>query len=396
MDQNHHSSALIIKSLEWCCKPTAPQWKFSFGFNMDPVPDTDFLSRFIGTSIKITTIHGCFQGELFHIDAARAIILVKGEKSFQQPPLSSESGLHTGDVISEDDIKPALMPEKVEASALQNVKESDVQIPNYSGDEDLNYILIDQFQPMFGPAIMNLQNQKVLGLAAVALNVSCHGKLCWLQVATKTRVYIFDILLLGPKVFKNGLQMVLEDKGILKVVHDCRWLGNFLFHKYSVVLANVFDTQVADVYLFSMETGGFLPNRTSTSKECLTRYLNLSPSKVSFLKYKQTIMKDNPNIWSDRPLQTAALKLLSLEVVHLLALRSAMLDAMLSDYTLLVDSYLTGYCHKASDMFLTTEAASCQIPRELQQICVLQQRRREKALRLYQVTSQGHLIREEM
>ncbi|XP_073493666.1 piRNA biogenesis protein EXD1-like [Phyllobates terribilis] len=388
---------------------------------MDPVPDTDFLSRFIGTSIKITTIHGCFQGELFHIDAARAIILVKvkdlsngktspGAKLFfgnvilkvetEEDPSDrvdpEQVDDSTGDVISEDDIKPALMPEKVEASALQNVKESDVQIPNYSGDEDLNYILIDQFQPMFGPAIMNLQNQKVLGLAAVALNVSCHGKLCWLQVATKTRVYIFDILLLGPKVFKNGLQMVLEDKGILKVVHDCRWLGNFLFHKYSVVLANVFDTQVADVYLFSMETGGFLPNRTSTSKECLTRYLNLSPSKVSFLKYKQTIMKDNPNIWSDRPLQTAALKLLSLEVVHLLALRSAMLDAMLSDYTLLVDSYLTGYCHKASDMFLTTEAASCQIPRELQQICVLQQRRREKALRLYQVTSQGHLIREEM
>ncbi|XP_073493665.1 piRNA biogenesis protein EXD1-like [Phyllobates terribilis] len=388
---------------------------------MDPVPDTDFLSRFIGTSIKITTIHGCFQGELFHIDAARAIILVKvkdlstgktspGAKLFfgnvilkvetEEDPSDrvdpEQVDDSTGDVISEDDIKPALMPEKVEASALQNVKESDVQIPNYSGDEDLNYILIDQFQPMFGPAIMNLQNQKVLGLAAVALNVSCHGKLCWLQVATKTRVYIFDILLLGPKVFKNGLQTVLEDKGILKVVHDCRWLGNFLFHKYSVVLANVFDTQVADVYLFSMETGGFLPNRTSTSKECLTRYLNLSPSKVSFLKYKQTIMKDNPNIWSDRPLQTAALKLLSLEVVHLLALRSAMLDAMLSDYTLLVDSYLTGYCHKASDMFLTTEAASCQIPRELQQICVLQQRRREKALRLYQVTSQGHLIREEM
>ncbi|XP_077149463.1 piRNA biogenesis protein EXD1 [Ranitomeya variabilis] len=388
---------------------------------MDPVTDTDFLSRFIGTNVKITTIHGCFQGELFHIDASRSIMLVKvkdlstgktspGAKLFfgnvilkvetEEDPSDhvdqEQVDDSTGDMVSEDQAESALKPEKVEATAPQNVKKSDVQIPNYSGDEDINCILIDQFQPKFGPAIMYLQNQKVLGLAAVVLNVSCHGKLCWLQVATKTRVYIFDILLLGPKVFKNGLQMVLEDKGILKVVHDCRWLGNFLFHKYSVVLANVFDTQVADVYLFSMNTGGFLPNRTSTSTECLTRYLNLSSSQVSFLKYKQTIMKDNPNIWCDRPMQTAAQKLLSLEVMHLLALRSAMLDAMLSDYTLLVDSYLNGYCHKASDVLLTMEAASCEIPKELQQICVLQQRRREKALQLYQVNSQGHLIREEI
>ncbi|XP_069601715.1 piRNA biogenesis protein EXD1 [Ranitomeya imitator] len=388
---------------------------------MDPVTDTDFLSRFIGTNVKITTIHGCFQGELFHIDASRSIMLVKvkdlstgktspGAKLFfgnvilkvetEEDPSDridqEQVDDSIGDMVSEDQAEPALKPENVEATAPQNVKERDVQIPNYSGDEDINCILIDQFQPKFGPAIMYLQNQKVLGLAAVVLNVSCHGKLCWLQVATKTRVYIFDILLLGPKVFKNGLQMVLEDKGILKVVHDCRWLGNFLFHKYSVVLANVFDTQVADVYLFSMNTGGFLPNRTSTSTECLTRYLNLSSSQVSFLKYKQTIMKDNPNIWCDRPMQTAAQKLLSLEVMHLLALRSAMLDAMLSDYTLLVDSYLNGYCHKPSDVLFTMEAASCEIPKELQQICVLQQRRREKALQLYQVNSQGHLIREEI
>ncbi|KAM4013042.1 piRNA biogenesis protein EXD1 isoform 2-T5 [Anomaloglossus baeobatrachus] len=391
---------------------------------MEPLSDTDFLSRFIGTNIKITTIHGHFQGELFHIDTARAIILIKvidlstgktvpGAKLFlghvilkvetQEDPSyhdgqeQDEPPDESGNMVSEDKAKSALKPEVVDATAPKNVKESDVQIPNYSGDEDINYILIDQFQPMFGPAIMHLQNQKVLGLAAVALNVSCHGKLCLLQIATKTRVYIFDIFLLGPKVFKNGLQMVLEDKGILKVVHDCRWLGNFLFHKYSVVLANVFDTQVADVYVFSIETGGFLPNHTSTVTECLTRYLNLSSSKVSYLTYKQTIMKDNPNIWCNRPLQTAALKLLSLEVLQLLALRLAMLDAMLADFTLLVDGYLTGYCHQASDMFLSAEKdASSEIPKELQQICVLQQRRREKALRLYQVTPQGHLIREDM
>ncbi|KAM3936745.1 piRNA biogenesis protein EXD1-like, partial [Leptodactylus fuscus] len=60
-------------------------------------------------------------------------------------------------------------------------------------------------------------------------------------------------------------------------------------HQYGVILNNVFDTQVADVYLFSMATIGILHSHTST--------------------------------------------LLSLEVVHLFSLRLVMLDAMLTDYT---------------------------------------------------------------
>lgn len=390
---------------------------------MDLIIDADFLSRFIGTNVRITTIHGSFQGELFHIDATRAIILTKvkdlssdktlpGAKLFfghvilkvetneepsdrvgqEQVEPTDESG-----TLSQDNVKSALEPAEFVASAVQKMKENDVQSNKYLGDdEDMNYILIDQFQPMFGPAIRHLQNQKVLSLAAVALNVSCHGKLSWLQVATKSCVYIFDILLLGPRVFKNGLQMVLEDKGILKVVHDCRWLGNCLSQQYSVVLTNVFDTQVADVYLFSVETGGFLPSRTCTLKECLIHYLNMSPSRVSFLTFKQTLVRDNPNIWCDRPLPATAQKLLSLEVMHLLALRLAMLDAMFADYTLLVDGYLTACCQGTSDVFLSSESTSTELPKELHQLCVLQQRRREKALKEYQVNSLGLLQRAEL
>ncbi|XP_066464730.1 piRNA biogenesis protein EXD1 isoform X2 [Eleutherodactylus coqui] len=398
--------------------------EFSYSCNMDLTKEAHVLSRFIGTNIKLTTAHGCFQGELFHIDAARAIILSKvkdlrtgnplpgmmlffGNSILKVETKEEHSDLisrgedepldESVNMLSQDSFQPAPKPDDVDATAHPRMEKSDVQIFNYSGDdENINYIVIDKFQPMFGPAVRHLQNQKVLSLAAVTLNESPYGKLCWLQVATKFRVYIFDILLLGPRVFKNGLQMVLEDKGILKVVHDCRWLGNFLSQRYSVVLANVFDTQVADVYLFSLETGGFLPSRARTVKECLTQYLKLSPSHGSFLMYKQTLMKDNPNIWCDRPLPTAALKLLSLEVMYLLSLRLSMLDAMLADYTLLVDGYLNACCQRTSDVFLSSETTSSELPKELQQLCVLQQRRREKALKEYQVNSLGFLIRAEI
>ncbi|XP_053330421.1 piRNA biogenesis protein EXD1 [Spea bombifrons] len=260
-------------------------------------------------------------------------------------------------------------------------------------EEEVEYTVIDQFQPIFGPAVRHLQNQKVLGIGAVGLNLCRHGKICWLQVASKSRAYLFDVLILGPKIFKNGLQVVLEDKSILKVIHDCRWLGDFLSHQYGVVLSNVFDTQVADVYLFSVGTGGFLPHRTSSLKECLTRYLNMPPSRVSFLTQRHTLEKDNPSIWFDRPLAPSLHKVLALEVMHLLTLRLAMLDSMLADYTLLVDGYLNSCRQGTEDDLASTELSCSELPKELQQLRVLQQVRSEKALKDYDVNNKGLLIR---
>ncbi|XP_044128328.1 piRNA biogenesis protein EXD1 isoform X3 [Bufo gargarizans] len=355
---------------------------------MDRVTETDFLRRLIGTTVKVTTVHGCFQGELSHIHADRAILLIRVKDLSADKPLpgaklffgqailnvemveepSDHVGLERDEPVDESSgntlSQPGVKHEEIDATTLQRLKQS---IDSSGADQDINYIVIDQFQPSFGPAI-----------------------------ASKSYIYLFDILLLGPRVFKNGLQMVLEDKGILKVVHDGRWLGSFLAHQYSVELKNVFDTQVADVYLFSMETAGFLPSCTSTVKECLTRYLKLSPSQVSFLIYKETLVKNNPSIWCDRPLPTAALKLLSLEVVHLLPLRSAMLDAMLADYTLLVDGYLNTCSQGSPDMLPSSEPTSRELPKELQQLSVLQQRRRERALKEHEVNGLGFLIRAEI
>ncbi|XP_075049473.1 piRNA biogenesis protein EXD1 isoform X1 [Mixophyes fleayi] len=269
-------------------------------------------------------------------------------------------------------------------------------IPCTVDDEDVNYSVIDQFQSLFGLSMQHLQRQKVLSLTAVGQSLSRYGKLCWIQVATNSCVYLFDILILGPRVFKNGLQMILEDKGILKVVHDCRWLADLLSHQYGVILSNVFDTQVADVYLFSMETGGFLPHRTCTLKECVTRYLNVTPSRVSILTYKQILEKDNPNVWFVRPMPIPLFKVVALETIYLLPMRLVMLDAIFADFTFLVDEYLDTYRKRRADDLGSLEIASSELPKELQQLPVLQQLRREKALQEFHFTSQGFLSREKI
>ncbi|XP_075469556.1 piRNA biogenesis protein EXD1 [Ascaphus truei] len=393
---------------------------------MDAIADSSFLSRVIGKTITITLTYGTFQGVLMHVDPSRTILISKvkdlgtgrtlpGAKLFfghdivnvelqSKAEGASEQvfeGQATGErenISSEENFAEARKPDaehrETRAPTCQKSCTVSLQaIKRAVDEEEVEFTVINQFQPMFGPAIRHIRSQTVLGLAAAGLNLCRHGKLCWLQVATKSRVYLFDILVLGPKVFKNGLQMVLDDNSVLKVIHDCRWLADCLSHQYGTVLSNVFDTQVADVFLFSMDTGGFLPNRTSTLDECLKRHLNMLPSRVSFLTHRQKLVKEDPRVWFARPMPPPLLKVLVLEVVHLLPLRLAMLDGMLADFTSLVDGYLNAYRKGTADALGSTEFACSELPVELQQLRVLQSVRRERAMAEFKVNEKGFLSR---
>ncbi|XP_071600828.1 piRNA biogenesis protein EXD1 isoform X4 [Heliangelus exortis] len=154
-------------------------------------------------------------------------------------------------------------------------------------EESVEYTVVDCFQQKFGSAILHLKQQSVVSVAGEGVNLCRHGKLSLLEMATKSRIFLFDIFLLGPQAFKNGLQMVLEDKNILKIMHDCRWISDCLFHQYGVLLSNVFDTQVADTLQFSMATGGFLPHRVCSFQECLMQHLKIPSTWLASIKCRQ-------------------------------------------------------------------------------------------------------------
>ena len=80
------------------------------------------------------------------------------------------------------------------------------------------------------------------------VRVSRSGVVCWLGMATKEFVYLFDICSLGPPGFQYGLAEILENPKIMKVVHDCRFVSDALLHQYNIKLLYVFDTQVLILY----------------------------------------------------------------------------------------------------------------------------------------------------
>ncbi|NXO52279.1 EXD1 protein, partial [Aramus guarauna] len=260
-------------------------------------------------------------------------------------------------------------------------------------EENVEYTVVNCFQQEFGPAVLHLKQQCVVSIAGEGVNLCHHGKLSWLEIATKSRIFLFDIFLLGPQAFKNGLQMVLEDKNILKVMHDCRWISDCLFHQYGVLLFNVFDTQVADALQFSMATGGFLPHRVCTLQECLMQHLKIPSKWDAIMKCRQQMASENPDIWFLRPFPASLLKALALEVMYLLLLHSSLMDSLMSDLTAVVHDYLNAYRTGSGDRLGSAKPTCMELPEELRQLADIQKLRREKAIKDYRMNEDGLLIR---
>uniref|UniRef100_A0A4W5LS09 Exonuclease 3'-5' domain containing 1 n=1 Tax=Hucho hucho TaxID=62062 RepID=A0A4W5LS09_9TELE len=190
-------------------------------------------------------------------------------------------------------------------------------------------------------------------------------------IAAKNKGYLFDILLLGARAFKNSLSMILENNHILKVTYSCRRIAGRLRAQFGVNVTNVYDTQVADILCFYTETGGFLPDRVSTLQEVV----KMPSSRLSSLKIRSLLSKEDKEVWYIRPCPASLLKIMALSVIHLQPLR-------LADYTGLVDSYLSSSREEPSSVL--------ELPRELRE---LKHMRQEWAINRYPVTEQGLLER---
>ncbi|KAM3871333.1 piRNA biogenesis protein EXD1 [Diretmus argenteus] len=270
----------------------------------------------------------------------------------------------------------------------------DVVNENDRDDEEfINFVVIDEFYDKFGPAVMHIKNQQVIGVGAVGVGPFQHGRLCWLQIATRYKVYLFDILLLGDKAFKNGLAMILESKFILKVLHDCRGVAGCLIDQFGVQLKNVFDTQVADVMFFYSETGGFLPDRLSTLPEVVSLHLKMPSFRLSSLQFKSQLSKEDQEIWFIRPCPSPLLKVMALSVIHLKPLRLVLLDTLMTDYVGLVDSFLNSTHKEPDDVQHISMSSVLELPREIRELERMRRERQEWATGRYPVTEQGLLVR---
>ena len=100
----------------------------------------------------------------------------------------------------------------------------------------------------FEEAVVRLSSCNRLGISMEGQVLGRNGKTSLLVISSLEEVFIFDLLAMGVNAFKWGLYLVLRNKEVVKVVHDCRQVSDTLYHQYGVQLENVFDTLWLDTW----------------------------------------------------------------------------------------------------------------------------------------------------
>jgi len=181
-------------------------------------------------------------------------------------------------------------------------------------------VWIDCTGGFFNTAVQDIKKESAIGVdSKVAFGY--HHEVTLLSISTQTRVYQFDILKLGMAAFDNGLRSILEGK-IQKVIHNSRPLASCLNHKYSVKLANVFDTQVGELMIEKNVCGEF-PQYMCSLTECIKVFLGLPIDRVQF-------NNDDKVMWMKRPLSPSLKISAAQNAVFLLPLQKCIKTKILS------------------------------------------------------------------
>jgi exonuclease 3'-5' domain-containing protein 1 len=111
---------------------------------------------------------------------------------------------------------------------------------------------------------------------------------------------------------KRGLKHVLENKRILKLLHDGRNDWDSLLHQYSVRIFNFIDTQEA-YFIFKL----FYYQEITLPISLLKFIESMINQKLTYKDQFKAEMVENELFWSERPLSDDRLKYASQDVVYL-------------------------------------------------------------------------------
>ncbi|CAN8006472.1 unnamed protein product [Ixodes hexagonus] len=186
--------------------------------------------------------------------------------------------------------------------------------------------VVDQADTTLDNALSAINREASIAVGFEGTQVGRNGFLSVLTVVAGMKVFIFDVLSLKDALFDKGLRKVLESKTIEKVIHGCRHLSDCFHHKFRVELDNVFDTQVADLFIYHNRLGnernnGRLPPFVRGVQQCLRSFLHLSQDQLKYTRSRHNNQEGEVTEWHQRPLSLRQLDALVKDVVFLPELR---------------------------------------------------------------------------
>lgn len=171
-------------------------------------------------------------------------------------------------------------------------------------------------------AIKYLGTQKIIAVDFEGVELSRDGELCIVQASSVSRIFVFDIMVMGKAVFKQGGLKALLEGRVVKVVHDCRHDCDSLLSQFGVRMVNIWDTQVA---FRALRRQAELPEPLPISlKRLLGKFAGMSEEECSIKTAGKNDMREDRDFWKHRPLSTAALDYARFDVEHLLKIHATL------------------------------------------------------------------------
>lgn len=155
-----------------------------------------------------------------------------------------------------------------------------------------------------------------VGWDCEGVDLSRFGKLCIIQFATSERCFILDVLCAAKESILAYAKEVLENPGIVKVIHDVRNDSDALWHGHGIRVCIVHDTQAWHQIIC----------RTQEIKVKLNTVLIANGLKANVVR-DSSVYETNPRFWETRPLGDMALQWAAGDVSLLLELRQKQLKS---------------------------------------------------------------------
>ncbi|XP_043479267.1 egalitarian protein homolog [Leptopilina heterotoma] len=156
----------------------------------------------------------------------------------------------------------------------------------------------------------------VISVDCEGVNLGMKGQLTLLQIGTMSgQSYLFDLCTCPSLIQAGGLQRLLENENVVKVIHDCRNDSVNLYNQFGIVLNNIFDTQAAHAILQFQETGKPVYKVKNVNLNALCE---LYGAPCNLLKEQlKNIYRRDQRYWSRRPLTRDMLIYASSDVLSL-------------------------------------------------------------------------------
>jgi len=193
-------------------------------------------------------------------------------------------------------------------------------------------------------AVQEIMTFPVVAVDCEGVSLSKEGKLCLIQVATPKKVYLFDVLKGGERLFfDRGLRYLLESNKIVKVMHDCRKDSEALYFQYDVTLRGVWDSQIAYAVLSQLK--GF---KTPYPIGLNTLLKACSCEENKFKDMVKSAMTAMKNFWEVRPLSRMMIDYAAGDVSNLLRVYSMLNNELQScgqnyDFNRIIEDFSVEY-----------------------------------------------------